>query len=118
MNDPPPVARRTDIVDAIGLTFAEMEGVSIAAFETDRRKQWIVERGLGIISDASRHLTEDMKARHPQIPWPKVGGIGNVLCREHSEVAHDVLWRVVHDNLGAWDHACREELSRAGAANG
>jgi uncharacterized protein with HEPN domain len=82
MLDPPPIARLTDIVDAIALIFAEMEGVSITAFETDRRKQWIVERGLEIVPEASRHLTEDMKARHKQIPWPRVAGIGNVLRHE------------------------------------
>ena len=28
----------------------------------------LVERRVGIISEASRHLTEDLKARHPEIP--------------------------------------------------
>jgi uncharacterized protein with HEPN domain len=40
---------------------------------------WLVERRVGIISEASRYLTEDLKARHPEIPWQKVAGIGNVL---------------------------------------
>jgi len=28
-------------------------------------KRWLVERGVEIISEASRHLTADLKARHP-----------------------------------------------------
>jgi uncharacterized protein with HEPN domain len=32
-----------------------------------------------IISEASRHLTDELKARHPEIPWEKVAGIGNIL---------------------------------------
>jgi uncharacterized protein with HEPN domain len=32
-------------------------------------------RGIEIISEASRRLSDDLKARHPEIPWPKVAGI-------------------------------------------
>ena len=74
-----PVARLTDIVEAIELLREEMAGVTLAAFERDRRKRWLVERGIEIVSEASRHLGADLKARHPEIPWPKVAGIGNVL---------------------------------------
>jgi hypothetical protein len=37
-------------------------------FEIDWQRQWLVERGVGIVSEASPHLTEDLKARHPEIP--------------------------------------------------
>jgi Protein of unknown function DUF86 len=40
-----------------------------------------------------------LKARHASIPWPKVAGIGNVLRHDYEQVAHDVLWHVVRDDL-------------------
>jgi uncharacterized protein with HEPN domain len=49
------VARLTDIVDAIELIRSEMAGVSLDGFEPDRLKRWLVERGVEIISEASRH---------------------------------------------------------------
>jgi len=52
-----------------------------------------------------------MKARHPVIPWPKVAGIGNVLRHDYEHVAHDVLWRVVHDGLPTLERVCREDLA-------
>jgi uncharacterized protein with HEPN domain len=108
-----PVARLTDIIEAIELMRSEMAGVTLAAFEPDRRKRWLVERGIEIISEASRHLSDELKGRHPGIPWPKVAGIGNVLRHEYEDVAHDVLWHVVRDDLPPLEQACREELSRA-----
>ncbi|HME21794.1 MAG TPA: HepT-like ribonuclease domain-containing protein [Acetobacteraceae bacterium] len=54
MPQPSPTARLTDIVDAIEIIRSEMAGVTLAAFETDRRKRWLVERGIEIISEASR----------------------------------------------------------------
>jgi hypothetical protein len=45
------IASLTDIIDAIGLISSEMEGVSLSAFEHDRRKRWLVERGIEIVSE-------------------------------------------------------------------
>ena len=43
---------------------------------------------------AGRRLTEDIKERRPEIPWPKVAGIGNVLRHAYDQVAPDVLWKL------------------------
>jgi uncharacterized protein with HEPN domain len=111
-----PVARLTDIIEAIELIRTEMAGVTLAAFEPDRRKRWLVERGIEIISEASRHLSDELKGRHPTIPWSKVAGIGNVLRHEYEDVAHDVLWHVVRDDLPPLEQTCRQELARAQGA--
>jgi uncharacterized protein with HEPN domain len=67
-----PIPRLTDIVEAIELIRSEMVGVTLEAFEPDIRKRWLIERGVEIISEASRRLPDDLKARHPDIPWRKV----------------------------------------------
>ena len=113
MATPASVPRLTDIVEAIELIRSEMAGVTLQAFEPDKRKRWLVERGIEIISEASRHLSDELKARHPEIPWQKVAGIGNVLRHEYEHVAHDVLWHVVRDDLPPLEKACRDELARA-----
>jgi len=101
------VPRLTDIVEAIEHIRSETAGVTLDAFEADWRKRWLVERGVEIISEASRHLTDDLKARHPEIPWSKVAAIGNVLRHAYERVASDVLWRVAHDDLPPLDRVCR-----------
>ena len=111
MAPPSPVPRLTDIIEAIELIRSEMADVTLEAFEPDRRKRWLVERGVEIISEASRRLPEKLKARHPEIPWPKVAGIGNVLRHDYEHVAHDVLWRVARDDLPQLEKICREELA-------
>ena len=60
--------RLTDIVEAIARIQAELAGVSLEAFEADWRKRWLVERSVEIISEASRHLPDELKARHPENP--------------------------------------------------
>jgi uncharacterized protein with HEPN domain len=106
MAAPSAVPRLTDIIDAIELIRSEMVGVTLEAFEPDRRKRWLVERGIEI------RLSDELKARHPEIPWPKVAGIGNVLRHDYERTAHDVLWRMVRDDLPQLEEVCREELRR------
>lgn len=88
-------------MEAIGYIWADMDNATLEAFAGDRRKRWQVERGLEIVSEASRHPPETLKARHPKIPWRKVAGIGNVLRHEYARVAADALWRLVRDDLNA-----------------
>ena len=39
-----------------------------------------------------------------------------MLRHEYERVAHDVLWRVVLDDLPTLENVCREELAREQAA--
>lgn len=69
------------------------QGRDRAAFLQDRLTQRTVERCLEIISEASRKIPEPMKAAHPEIPWRKVAGIGNVLRHDYDEVDAGVVWQ-------------------------
>ena len=105
------IPRLTDIIEAIERVDDVVGDLSLDAFEADWQKQWLVERGVEIISEASRHLTDDLKARHPEIPWPKVAGIGNVLRHDYENIAAPVMWALVRENLPLLDEVCREELA-------
>lgn len=110
MVSPSPVARLTDMIEAIELLRSEMVGVTLPELEADKRKQWLLERGIEILSEASRHLPDTLKDRRPHIPWRKVAGIGNVLRHSYERIAHDVLWRVLQDDLAPLEIVCRHEL--------
>ena len=79
-------------------------------FEADWQRQWLVERGVEIISEASRRLPDNMKARHPEIPWQKVAGIGNILRHDYENIAAPIMWKLAHDDLQALENVCRVEL--------
>jgi uncharacterized protein with HEPN domain len=62
----------TDIVEAIERIQEVLRETSLEAFETDWQRQWSVDWGVEIISEASRHLTNELKARHPEIRWKSI----------------------------------------------
>ncbi|MGH7104632.1 MAG: HepT-like ribonuclease domain-containing protein [Acetobacteraceae bacterium] len=66
-----PIPHLTDIIEAIELIRIEMADVALDAFEGDRRQRWLIERGVEIISEASRRLPESLKARRAEVPWAK-----------------------------------------------
>ena len=105
--------RLADIIQAIERIRRVLDGVTLETFEQNWEKRWLVERGIEIISEASRHLTDDIKERRPEIPWPKVVGIGNVLRHAYDHVAPDVLWKLAQDDLAEIEKVCREELAVA-----
>ena len=104
--------RLTDTLEAIEHIQSEMAGVTIDAFERDWRKRWLVERGVEIISEASRHLTEALKTRHREIPWTKVAGIGNVLRHDYESISAPIMCKLAQDDLPLLGAICREELLR------
>jgi uncharacterized protein with HEPN domain len=105
--------RLADIIEAVERIGRVLDGVPLDSFEQDWEKRWLVERGIEIISEASRHLSDDMKTRQAGIPWAKVAGIGNVLRHDYDQVAPDVLWKLARDDLPFLGEVCREELVAA-----
>lgn len=100
----------TDILEAIERIREVTCGMTLEAFEQDWQKKWIVERGVEIISEASRRLPGELKARHPAIPWEKVAAIGNVLRHEYQRIAPALLWTVAQGDLDPLERVCRAEL--------
>jgi uncharacterized protein with HEPN domain len=57
--------------------------------------QRAVERGLEIISDASRHVPAELKALAPEIPWRQIAAIGNLLRHEYQRADVTATWNIV-----------------------
>jgi uncharacterized protein with HEPN domain len=107
------IPRLTDIVEAIERVRGVLGDTALEGFEADWQKQWLVERGVEIVSEASRHLTDELKARHPDIPWTKVAGIGNVLRHDYGKIAAPVMWKLVREELPPLEQVCSAELAAA-----
>jgi uncharacterized protein with HEPN domain len=78
-----------DMEHHIALANQFVAGLDYEAFRNDIRTVFAVTRCLEIISEASRRLPDQMKARYPAIAWNNMAGAGNVYrhdlrgrCRE------------------------------------
>jgi uncharacterized protein with HEPN domain len=64
-------------------------------FRDDLMRQYAVIRCLEIISEASRRLSDDLKQRHPEIPWRQMAGAGNVYRHDYEDIAAQRVWDTV-----------------------
>jgi uncharacterized protein with HEPN domain len=104
----------TDIRDNIALARSFVAGLSYEAFLHNKLVFYGVTRCLEIISEASRRLPDDMKARHPEIPWTDVAGAGNIYRHDYEEVLHELIWGTVQNRLADLLSVVESEIARLG----
>jgi uncharacterized protein with HEPN domain len=68
-----------------------VQDLSYEAFATDERTLYSVTRRLEIISEASRRLPDDLKARQTDVPWRQIAGSGNIFRHDYEDVLPDIL---------------------------
>jgi uncharacterized protein with HEPN domain len=75
-----------------------------------------VTRCLEIISEASRRLPDDLKARHPSIAWKEMAGAGNVYRHDYEQVDAEEVWVTVQDHLPPLRVVVEHEIRALGQA--
>lgn len=86
-------------------------GFDYEALVADPRTVYAVTRCLEIISEASRRLPDDLKARHPSIAWRDMAGAGNTYRHDYEDVAAQQVWDAVQIDLPPLRAVIAEELA-------
>ena len=71
---------------------------------------YAVARCLEIISEASRRLSDELKARHPQMPWREMASAGNVYRHSYEDVLPRRVWKTMREELPPLRAAIEREL--------
>lgn len=91
--------RLCDIRDAITGIQNATAGVAFDSFASSWATQRAIERGLEIISEASRHIPDDLKSLTPNIPWRQIAAIGNLLRHEYQRTDIKATWNIIEQHL-------------------
>jgi uncharacterized protein with HEPN domain len=101
-----------DILFHIDLATEFVAGFDRDTFKSDLRTLYAVTRCLEIISEASRRLPDDLKARHPAIAWKQMAGAGNVYRHDYEDVAAQFVWDTVQRALPPLREVVEVEITR------
>jgi uncharacterized protein with HEPN domain len=102
------IAESIDLVEQY-LAGAE-RALSQALFYDDQRSQDAVLRRMETLADAASHLSDALKARHPEIPWRQIGDFRNVLAHGYTDIRLDRVWRAITGDLPTLKAVVDEEL--------
>ena len=86
-----PKERLRDILEAISAIERYLNW-GRAAFDQDELLQGWFVRHLQIIGEAARALPENMRSMAPEIEWPKIIGMRNVLVHGYFDIDLDIVW--------------------------
>ena len=78
-----------DILENISLAIEFVGHRSADELKKDSLSLYATVRALEIISEASRRLGPELKARHPDVPWQMIADSGNVY--RHG---YDISWQI------------------------
>jgi len=82
-------------------------------FDRDPMVQDAVLRRLETLADAAHRLSEELKARHPEIRWRAVYGFRNIAAHAYLDVHLDPVWEIVEVHLPILGAAVDAELGAA-----
>lgn len=58
-----------------------------------------VLRNLAVIGEAVKALPADLKATHPDVAWPAIAGLRNVVIHEYFRVNRDAIRDILDNQL-------------------
>ena len=101
-----------DILEAIDRIREYVQVMDEDVFGSDRKTQDAVIRNLEIIGEASRNLSDELKAQANEIEWSKIIGFRNILAHEYFGVSVPIVWDIVQNKLDPLRDACTKLLKQ------
>ena len=86
-----PAERLRDMLDAIA-AIERYRDRDRTSFERDELLQVWFLRHLQILGEAATGIPEDVRALAPDVPWPNLVGMRNVLVHGYFEIDVDIVW--------------------------
>jgi uncharacterized protein with HEPN domain len=87
------------IIEAISNIEKFIEGLTKEGFFENVEKQYAVLRGLGIIGEATKNLSRELRAKYREIPWKDIAGMRDKLIHEYFGVNLELVWVTIKNKL-------------------
>jgi uncharacterized protein with HEPN domain len=74
-------------------------GSSRGAFLHDRKTQKATLRELQELAESTQRLSDEVRARRPEILWRDIAGFRNVIVHDYLGLSLDRIWEVIENDL-------------------
>lgn len=87
--------RIQDIKEQIEFILKATKNVNETKFYEDFVLQAAVIRWLEVIGEAAKYVPNDIKNKHPDIPWKQMAGMRDVGIHDYASLEYDQIWKTV-----------------------
>ncbi len=92
-------SRLKHIMDSIHEIESYVENVSPDEFAGNSMMKHATVKLLEIIGEASNALSDALRASHPEIEWPKIIALRNLLVHQYFGIDPRIVWQIVTGDL-------------------
>jgi uncharacterized protein with HEPN domain len=76
-----------------------IDGMTFELFFKDIKTLSAVQHQILILGEAVKRLSDDIKEKHPNIPWKNIAGTRDILIHCYEEADFEIIWNIVSVQL-------------------
>jgi len=88
-----------DILGCIESIERFVEGMNFNEFVEDDKTRSAVIQKFEIIGEATKQIPDEMRQKHPQIPWKEMAGMRDRLIHFYFGVDYKLVWRTIKKRI-------------------
>jgi uncharacterized protein with HEPN domain len=92
-----------DMLEAAQAVVEFTRDLTLDQFLEDRRDMVItrlaLERELEVLGEAARRVSPRFREEHPEIPWPQIVGLRNVISHEYHKINYERIYGIAREQM-------------------
>jgi len=87
------------ILDAIQEIETYLSSADLSIFLENSMMRFACIKQMEIVGEASKHITEELKSKFPEIEWSQIIGMRNVFAHEYFGIDSSLVWEIIKKDL-------------------